>query len=192
MAKGSSSANQTENITDNRVINAGDGLLLKDIGDISVSTVDADVVAAALGMTSRTIGDALGVVDSISIGLENTAREAMTATRGIAQDSLSANLTLAQHYGDNTLAILEGAGGMVQQVLDSNQTLATAVGATAANTMTTLRDTLSATLGSDNLAGSAEQSGGITGWMSRNAGLTALFTVGAFALLLVAKRKKKA
>jgi hypothetical protein len=180
--KSSSSSPVVNNTYDQRIALEDGGTVFKDVGDIHIESIDGDLIARALGITGDNVNRALASVDYAT-------SDALAGMRGVAGQGLDlAGETISAAGGvidainSTSLATQKETNDLIRDIMGSNQTLASAIGATAANTMTTLRDTLSATLGSDNLAGSAEQSGGLSGWLARNPALAAIFGLGVLGL----------
>jgi hypothetical protein len=191
MGKGSSSAKQTENIYDNRIGAGNDSIIIKDVSNISVTTAGADIVADALDTSAAIATLALSAnsdaVDSAIGGMGRTADTAMDAVTDTASEAM-ANLTgLATGFG-------EGVFDLGTRLVDVNETLSKQAMTTMADQVqsfnTTLRDTLSSVLSSDNLAGSAAQSGSAEGWIARTPGMAAALALATLAGLVLLTRKK--
>lgn len=127
-----------------------------------------------------TAGDGAVIAqDGSSIYVENLdaglAAEAMDLMKGLAENSNDGAYSLSKY----ALDIGENLTGKVFDTLAAkDEQLSTLFDKVTTGTQTTLRDTM-ATLAQNGqyLAGSAQQSGGVSGWMSRNPALAALFAV---------------
>jgi hypothetical protein len=186
-----STANESSTTTDNR-ISTGDGALIAQGGSVvTIESLDANLIADSLGIGADVVKEALAQNgDALFSALGFGADIANTAMHGVT-DTANTAMTQLRGFAEHTNDYVFGLGA---KLLDDNAALT----GTALNTLTnqaqsfntTLRDTLSATLGSDNLAGSAEQSGGAAGFISRNPAMAAALAVGGFILALLVLRPR--
>lgn len=179
--------------------------------------LSTDTVQTALDAMGGTAYDAISAMQRATGAMGDLASDAFTLAGGtnesmrkLASESMSGAYDLASQMGADAQANARkttesvigfatdtnnNVFGLGEMLIKSNAQLAgqtmDTLAAQSSNLNTTLRDTLSAVLGSDNLAGSAEQSGGAAGWMARNPILAGLMALGAlFGLVTLATRKK--
>lgn len=114
-------------------------------------------------------------VESLDAGL---AKDAMSLMKGLAENSNDGAFSLSKYVIDVGENI---TGKMVDAMAKKDENLGTLFESVTKGTQTTMRDVLATVAnsggGGQYLAGSADQSGGISGWIARNPLITALIAV---------------
>jgi hypothetical protein len=196
MSGPSKSSSSPTTTTEDRKITAGnDAIIATEGSNLYVERIDADLVAEALGVTG----------DTAQRALDRMAELADTTTAGtlaFSADTIDQVTRLARDTNEGVFSLgselIDTSADLNRRLVDSNADLATrtidTLSTQANNFNTTLRDTLSTIFSNGEnasvLAGSAGQSGGVSGWVARNPAAAAAAAFAGIAALALLSRKK--